>query len=67
MADPLLHHAPGIRTPYVWDEFIPTGRVVKDDDGLWHVGIGTDLQIAVFEMSLTRQDRKFMKELRIAS
>jgi hypothetical protein len=60
-----LHYAPLTGTPFVWDKFLPVNTVIKDMDGLWHVGEGTDIEIILFEFSLTKSDHKFLKALRI--
>lgn len=59
-----IQYAPRIGTPFVWDQYIPSGKCVKDDDGLWHVGVGTDLQVAIFDFGLTKKDHEFLKAIR---
>jgi len=60
-----LNYTPQIGTPFVWDRFLRPGECIKDADGLWHVGEGTDLQAAIFDMNLTKADHKLLKALRI--
>jgi hypothetical protein len=37
----------------------------RDLHGIWHVGLGTDLQLLLFEVNLTRKDREWLESLKI--
>jgi hypothetical protein len=37
----------------------------RDLNGIWHVGFGTDLQLLLFEVNLTRKDREWLESLKI--
>lgn len=64
---PVINHLCVTGTPFVWDPKMPTGKIAQDEDGLWHVGPDTDLQILLFEVQLTKSDRRFFKAVKIKS
>lgn len=50
---------------FIWDVNLQPGVVMRDLNGIWHVGSGTDLRVAMFDHSLTPKDKRFLKALRI--
>lgn len=50
---------------WVWDAHLRPGMFRRDLHGIWHVGLGTDLQLLLFEVNLTRKDREWLESLKI--
>jgi hypothetical protein len=50
---------------FIWDRFLPKDEVKMDMNGLWHIGVGTDLSSLVFQANLTTQDMDFLGALKV--
>jgi hypothetical protein len=50
---------------FVWDKFLPAGRVQWGIDRRWHIGEGTDLQALIFKASLSEFDKRMLSQMKI--
>lgn len=51
--------------PFVWDKNLRPNEVGRDHNGIWHIGLGTDLDAFLFRANLTEIDQEFLKALGI--
>jgi len=51
---------------YIIDPHLPPDTFFAGMDGVFHIGAGTDLQLRLFWLNLTKCDRRFLKQLLIA-
>ena len=58
-------HGPIGGEQFAWDEFLKPGQIRFGMDGIWHIGRGSDLHKLLFEASLTAEDEKFLRSLRV--
>jgi hypothetical protein len=49
--------------PFVWDKHLHPNVCQIDYNGVWHIGVGTDLDEFLFYVNLTDADREFLKAL----
>ena len=50
----------------VFDKFLKPGQCFPLSGNYWAVGVGTDINAALFDASLTARDRRFLASLKIA-
>jgi hypothetical protein len=58
---------PWAGVPYIIDPNLPPDHFYYGFDHVYHLGAGTDIQLRLFWLNLTKADREFLKGLRISA